>query len=230
MTENQQEHVYQEFIRFREAFIAAHQLLQSDMVSEARAVIAARLDKSLLGESDPIGGHIGEFLISRYKPNAWEGTPENIQIMPRLNALPQPPAEQVECSLIDGVTINGTEVASTTQTITSEKLEPASTVPSEAKISEEDFMKICWADFLRRVKKKSTPTALLLSRQVCILEYKFNSHVYFLMSKRVINQLRRQKDKANIILDVSRELFGDIKELKFLIDENNVAFREPALV
>jgi hypothetical protein len=86
MTENQQEHVYQEFIRFREAFIAAHQLLQSDMVSEARAVIAARLDKSLLGESDPTGGHIGEFLISRYKPNAWEGTPENIQIMPRLNA------------------------------------------------------------------------------------------------------------------------------------------------
>ena len=100
--ENQQEYIYQEFIKFREAFSAAHQLLQNNMVSEARAIIAARLDVAFSGHTQSDGGHVGEFVIARYSPTSYEGQPESIQILPRLKA-PKKNPEQSKWRYILGV-------------------------------------------------------------------------------------------------------------------------------
>lgn len=102
MTNNQQEGVYREFIKFREAFLAAHQLLQKDMVAEARAIIAARLDVAFSGDTYASGGYLGEFLIDRYSPTSYEGQPESIQILPKLGA-PKRNPEQPKWQYILGV-------------------------------------------------------------------------------------------------------------------------------
>jgi hypothetical protein len=102
MNENQQEHVYREFIKFREAFSVAHQLLQNNMAAEARAVIAARLDVAFNGDTQSSGGYLGEFLIARYSPTSYEGQPESIQILPKLTT-PKKNPEQSKWQYILGV-------------------------------------------------------------------------------------------------------------------------------